>query len=68
MIYVAKMGDIWLHPIASLKGKRRRPMTFDDLRAQGILDAAPRLPGVSNGMGEDEQVSETHETRVHLQR
>ncbi len=53
MIYVAKMGDIWLHPIASLKGKRRRPMTFDDLRAQGILGRGDdNQPNTADQLGE----------------
>ena len=68
LIYAAKIADIWLHPIAFLRGKRRRPMTFDDLRALGLLTGTPRQPETANGTEGDEQVPEVHETRVPLVR
>ena len=38
LIYAARVADIWLHPIAFLRGRRRHPMTFDDLRQLGLLE------------------------------
>ena len=66
LIYAARVADIWLHPIAFLRGRRRRPKTFDDLRALGLLAGTPRRPETATGMEGDEQVPEVHETRVPL--
>jgi hypothetical protein len=68
LIFVAKVADIWLHPIAFLRGKRHRPMSFDDLRTQGLLASTPRRPGTASGMGADEQVPEVQETRISMVR
>jgi hypothetical protein len=61
LILAARVADVWLHPIAFLRGHRRRPMTFDDLRAIGLLE--PHRPVARETMG-DESVSGVQETRV----
>jgi len=66
LILAARFADIWLHPIAFLKGNRRRPKTFDDLRALGVLASEPRRPETAIGMEGDEQVSEAPETRIPM--
>ena len=66
LIWAARFADIWLHPIAFLKGNRRRPKTFDDLRALGILASGPPRPETGIVMERDEQVSEAPETRIPM--
>jgi hypothetical protein len=63
LIFAAKIADIWLHPIALIRGRRRRPMTFEDLAALGLLDAQPRGAGVASG-GNDGEVPGAQEVRV----
>jgi hypothetical protein len=66
LIWAARFADIWLHPIAFLKGNRRRPQTFDDLRALGVLARGPGRPETAIGMEGDEPVSEAPETRIPM--
>ena len=55
LIWAARFADIWLHPLAFLRGNRRQPKTFDDMRALGLLaDTRRKKPVRVEG---DEQVS-----------
>ena len=65
LIFAAKIADIWLHPIALLRGRRRRPMAFEDLAALGLLNAQPSRAGIASG-GKDGEVPGVQEARVRV--